>query len=333
MSLNPYDELRNKWKQANLAPLWESPTAHRPPPPPDRPLHWGWPTLRPLLEGAMQITSPEAVERRVLLLVNDQPRTPDDEATVRTLSAAIQMLLPGERARPHRHTMNALRFVLEGTGATTLVDGKACHMEEGDLILTPAWTWHEHQHEGDAPALWLDVLDVPIHLWLGTVAFQPGPINDAPHTFPDAAFCSPNILPVGEYHAPHSPVFRYPYADALRAMAHAPQAADGSRRVRYANPLTGGPAMNLIDASMIELTVGRPTSPLMSNSNTVCCVVEGEGRSSIGETVVNWGPKDIFTLPQHNRVVHEAASPVARMLMVSDRDALQRLGILSENPL
>ena len=91
--------------------------------------------------------------------------------------------------------------------------------------------------------------------------------------------------------------------------------------------------MNLIDASMIELTVGRPTSPLMSNSNTVCCVVEGEGRSSIGETVVNWGPKDIFTLPQHNRVVHEAASPMARMLMVSDRDALQRLGILSETPL
>ena len=98
----------------------------------------------------------------------------DHEAT---LSAAIQILLPGESARPHRHSMNALRFVLEGRGGVTVVNGKECHMEFGDLILTPAWTWHEHIHRGNEPMIWLDALDVPLHLYLGTAEFQPGPVN------------------------------------------------------------------------------------------------------------------------------------------------------------
>src|SRR5690242_9797375 len=91
------DDVRRAWKAARLVPLWESPTAHKPPPPPDPALHWSWSALRPLLEQAMAVTSPEAVERRVMSLVTDHPRTAEDEATARTLSAAIQMLLPGER--------------------------------------------------------------------------------------------------------------------------------------------------------------------------------------------------------------------------------------------
>ena len=38
----------------------------------------------------------------------------------------------------------------------------------------------------------------------------------------------------------YSPVVRYPYATAAAAVAVAPPARDGSRRVRYVNPLTGG---------------------------------------------------------------------------------------------
>ncbi len=326
-----YAELRQAWKAANLSPLWESTTAHKPPPRPDPALHWGWDHLRPLLESAMKVTSPEAVERRVLLLVTPHPRDADDEATARTLAAGIQMLLPGERARPHRHTMNALRFVLEGSGATTLVDGKACPMDVGDLILTPAWTWHEHQHTGTEPTMWLDVLDVPLHLWLGNVAFQPGPINDAPVTTPDAAFSAANVVPVMQaVGAPHSPVFRYPYADAVRALRHAPVLDDGTRQVRYANPLTGGSAMCLMDALLMQIEKGRPSRPVLTNSNSVFCVTEGEGESQIGGKTIRWRPKDIFSVPQHNPCRHTAFSETARLLRVSDRDALNRLGILKE---
>lgn len=331
MTQNDDNAVRQRWRKANLSPLWESPTAHKPPPPPDPAVHWAWSDLRPLLGEAMSLTSPEVVERRVLSLVNPHPRTSEDEATARTLSAAIQMLLPKERARPHRHTMNALRFVLEGRGATTLVDGKACPMEDGDLILTPAWTWHEHVHEGTDPVIWLDVLDVPLHLWLGAVEFQPGPINDQPHTLPDEAFASPNMLPIVDgYSRPHSPVFRYPYADAVKAVASAPAAADGSRRIRYANPLNGQGAMCLLDAVLLQIETGRQTSGFKTNSNAVCCVVEGEGQSRVGDAIVQWRAKDIFSIPQHNAVEHLATSAHARLLIVSDRDAFQRLGLLKE---
>ena len=52
----------------------------------------------------------------------------------------------GETAPPHRHSGNALRFVMEGNGAETIVNGKTCVMNERDLILTPLWSWHAHQH-------------------------------------------------------------------------------------------------------------------------------------------------------------------------------------------
>ena len=153
MSAAPHDisDVRKAWKEANLAPLWENAKAHRPAPPPDAGYLWSWDKIRPLITAAIEVASPEAVERRVLQLVPPIPECQDEQQTSRTLAANIQILLPGEKARPHRHTMNALRFVLEGSGASTIVDGKPCPMEEGDLILTPAWTWHEHVHQGKRP--------------------------------------------------------------------------------------------------------------------------------------------------------------------------------------
>src|SRR5499427_2524674 len=192
-------EVRKAWKEANLAPLWENAKARRPAPPPDAAYLWSWDKIRPLISAAIAVASPEVVERRVLQLVPPIAEHRDEQQTSRTLSANIQILLPGEKARPHRHTMNALRFVLEGSGATTIVDGKPCAMEEGDLVLTPAWTWHEHVHEGTAPIIWLDALDVPLHHYMGTAAFQPGPVGETPDTVPDGAFAVASVVPDTEY--------------------------------------------------------------------------------------------------------------------------------------
>ncbi len=176
------DELRRAWKDAAMAPLWENKFAHRPPPLPEASYLWSWQQIRPLISGAIKVASPEAIERRVLQLIPPGADEHEWRQTTKTICANLQVLLPGEKARPHRHSMNALRFVLEGSGATTIVDGKPCRMDEGDLVLTPAWTWHEHVHEGTVPIIWLDVLDVPMHHYLGTGAFQPGPVGEPPET-------------------------------------------------------------------------------------------------------------------------------------------------------
>ena len=107
MSAAPHDisDVRKAWKEANLAPLWENAKAHRPAPPPDASYLWSWDKIRPLITAAIKVASPEAVERRVLQLVPPIPKCQEEQQTSRTLAANIQILLPGEKARPHRHTM------------------------------------------------------------------------------------------------------------------------------------------------------------------------------------------------------------------------------------
>ena len=320
-----------QWRSHNLVPLWLSPTAHRPPAPPQEAHLWEWSKTRPLLEKAFDATSPEVVERRVLQYLTPYSQSPDDEYTVGTMLACVQCLLPGETARPHRHSMGALRFVLEGSGATTHVNGKPCPMEYGDLILTPAWCWHEHHHDGDVPVLWLDALDVPLHPYLGTGRFQTPPVVDMPETMPDAALSAAGFLPAGALpDASHSPVFRYPYVEARRALASTPAASDGSRTIRYTNPVTGGQAQPLLDCTMIALERGKETTRRRSNSSACCVVVAGSGRSQIGNKVIEWNEKDFFTIPQGNFASHVASSDEAHLFLLSDRDVMQRLGILTE---
>jgi gentisate 1,2-dioxygenase len=67
-----------------------------------------------------------------------------------------------DRAR-HRHSQSAIRFIVEGEGAYTAVDGERVAMLPGDFIVTPAWTWHDHGHPGAGdPVVWLDGLDIPL---------------------------------------------------------------------------------------------------------------------------------------------------------------------------
>lgn len=329
-SLNTED-IRRQWHGAHLAPLWESPNAHKPL---DSvvPSHiWHWSDTRPLIELAFQQTSPAAVQRRVLQMLSPQASSVADEHTCGNVLAAYQCLLPGETARPHRHTMNALRFMLEGSGAVTLVDGKECLMAYGDLVLTPGMTWHEHRHDGAEPVVWLDVLDVPLHMYMGSAIFQPGPIDPPPVTMPDAAFASAGIVPcVAHGRTDHSPVFRYAYGDAIHALQQAPISPDGLRRVRYVNPLNGQNALALLDSSMVQLDADRPSLPMKTNANLVVAVVEGQGESQVGEKTLQWQKRDVFTVPQHNWTRHRAIGGEARFFVVSDADVLRRLNLLTE---
>ena len=322
-----YDDIRAAWRAANLHPLWENAAAHRvrdggPPP-----VHWPWKRIRPLVDDAMKVATPAAIERRVLTLTDSAG---ESGATTTNLTTALQILLPGERARPHRHTMNALRFVIEGRGASTIVDGKDCPMAEGDLVITPGWTWHEHVHRGSAPIIWLDALDAPLHRYLGTDVFEPGPTHDVPEVADDAAYAFANIVPELGGDAPaFSPVFRYPWAAARDAVRAAPKGKDGARRVRYVNPLTGGSTMPLMDCYLMEIDKGSETIRFRTTANAVCLVCEGSGATRVGEDTVSWNAHDVFSLPHGNWITHRA-NETATLFIVSDRDALRRLDLLKE---
>src|SRR5262249_35642061 len=161
--------------------LWEvlRGTLTREPPRREVPYLWPWQRVRPELLRAGELVSTAEAERRVLMFVN--PSNPARMGATASLYAAVQLILPGETARAHRHSPAALRFVMEGHGAFTCVNGEKIAMAPGDLVLTPPWVWHDHGNEGDEPVMWLDGLDIPLLLGLQCMFFEefPGDVQPA----------------------------------------------------------------------------------------------------------------------------------------------------------
>ena len=171
-SAPPQDEFHAAMIRADTVALWEWNDARSNEPSQSEPaFHWRWQDVEPLFDQAVAATDTNASERRVVNLKN--PALPADYIAATTnINCSFQILVPGEKVRPHRHNMNALRFVVEGEGAATIVDGKSCPMEIGDLIITPAMTWHEHVHEGtEGRVVWMDSLDAPFVRHLRCVHF------------------------------------------------------------------------------------------------------------------------------------------------------------------
>src|SRR3954471_7522301 len=164
----------------NLTPLWEVLHALVPQKPntPCAPALWKYADVRPfLLRAGEAITAEEAV-RRVLILENPQLR--GQSAVTQSLYAGLQLILPGEVAPSHRHTQSALRFIVEGSGAYTAVDGERTTMHPGDFIITPSWTFHDHGSEADGPVVWLDGLDIRIVQTFGAQFHEPFPEDVQP---------------------------------------------------------------------------------------------------------------------------------------------------------
>lgn len=322
--------------ESHLFPLWEMSTLHqRGEPRPALSCHWRWHSLEPLIGHAVRETNTHSAERRVLLLGNPAFENPAAHPHVTpVLQVGIQTLMPGESARPHRHTPNALRFVLEGgEQVVTIVDGKACPMERGDVILTPAFTWHSHYNDGGARSVWVDVLDSQLSAYLDAGFFEPAAAlsGDMPATVADSAFVEPGLAPVlaDGVASAYSQRFRFPWTSTVAALAAAPTQEDGSASVRLVNPDGRGLAMPHMDCRMVRL--GRePTRGTRSTAAAVCVVATGSGISMLGGQELRWQPNDIFTLPQWTWTRHRAESDDAVLFIVSDREVLRRLDLLRE---
>ncbi|MFM0101141.1 cupin domain-containing protein [Paraburkholderia nemoris] len=335
--MNEYGKLLARMDELDTAPLWElyMKIASREPRCADKPMHWQWDKLSDLIETAGREVSLETAERRVILFSN--PAFAPKVVTTTNLQAGFQILEPGESARPHRHSASALRFIMSSKGGATLVNGQRCPMVPGDLITNPAWCWHEHVNDTDERIVWFDGLDVPFVQYLDGFFFEEGPEN---LTFPqdasalaDASLVSGGFVPDPPgVQVPFSPLYRYSGQHALNALAAMPIAADGSKRMRYVNPLTGGAIMPTLDCYMLALSGLSQTRASRSTSSAVCLVVEGEGRSNIGGTTIEWKKNDVFTIPHWHWTTHKAASAGenARLFLMTDRDMLAKLHLLTE---
>lgn len=289
-----------------------------------QPMHWRWEQLHDYLMRSGDLITVNDAGRRTVQLMNPGITGPR-QWTTHTLQMSFQLVLPGEVATAHRHTMNAIRFVVEGGGTFTTVEGESFLMEPGDLILTPGWTWHDHLNESEEPIIWIDGLDVPLVFAL------------------NGAF-------IEEYSAPQQPVKRM-----VRTVADGTEGPDGStwyfkgpaveqqlrEMARAANlgegvvyeyrHRDGRPTLPTMLCGMHLLRAGETTTAVRRTSVGVYHVVKGSGKTVVGETTFQWEQGDAFVVPNWTWHVHENRSPGdAILFFMSDQPLLEPIGLYRE---
>lgn len=330
-------EFYDRIARHDLTPLWEvlGTLVPQRPATPCVPALWKYRDVRPYLLESGELISAAEAERRVLILEN--PGLRGASSITHSLYAGLQLILPGEIAPSHRHTQSALRFVVEGTGAYTAVDGERVTMHPGDFILTPSWTWHDHGNPGPEPVVWLDGLDIPMVAFFDSGFMERYSRETQPVTRAEGdsqARYAANLLPL-EYSRQSltTPVFCYPYARTRGALEQLRRGGDWhpchGLKLQYANPASGGYPMPTIGAFIQLLPEGFRGKPYRSTDGTVYCAVEGRGRSRIEGRTFEWEGNDVFVVPSWSRVQHEADTD-AVLFSFSDRPAQKALGLWRE---
>ena len=331
-------EFYSRLEAKNTAPLWESLARLFPlePRPSCLPVLWNYSDdIRPLLLEAGRLITAKEATRRVLVLEN--PGIRGTSQITQSLYAGIQMILPGEIAPTHRHTASAIRFIIEGSGGYTAVDGERTTMHPGDFILTPSWTFHDHGNPGDSPCIWMDGLDFPLVNMLDAAFAENYPEEMQPVTKNEGDSqirYGANMLPV-DYIPPRrsSPIFNYPYSRTREALdglyRNGPLHPSHGIKMQYVDPSTGGYPMAAIGAFMQLLPAGFSGAAYRCTDSTIYSVVEGRGRTRAGDIQLEWKERDIFVAPSWYPVSHEAHTE-AVLFSFSDRPAQKALGLWRE---
>ncbi|MFM2371562.1 MAG: gentisate 1,2-dioxygenase [Pseudomonadota bacterium] len=324
----------------SLTPLWESLHALVTPEPvsPAVPWRWSFGEVRDFLMRAGDIISAEQAERRVLIMEN--PGIPGQSAITPSLYAGLQLILPGEVAPCHRHTQNALRFVMEGSGAFTALDGEKAVMEPFDLVLTPSGQWHDHGNQTDQPMIWLDGLDIPTVRLFDASFAERLDVAAHPETAPPGdtlARYGHNLRPLrgsaADRRPANRPLFHYRYADWRPALDALAASADIDAHVGHAleflNPADGGAVLSTISAHVRLLPAGFETRARQSTDGTVFVVVEGEGTLLLGDKEIPLNPRDIVVVPSW--VPHRFHARHDTVLFAySDKASQQKLDLYRE---
>ena len=293
--------------EASLQPLWEMHgLLTSEPNPKTLPFRWRAAELFKLAARSGEVISIDrGGDRRVMAMAN--PGLGGAPYISTTLWAAVQCLMPGETAPPHRHSPAALRFILDGDGVYTAVDGDPVRMSRGDLILTPAWAFHDHHNPGHSTMIWLDVLDLPIVEFLESIFFEVGEQqawqrNPPPSVAERRYGLGPGLLAAGPRTpaatSAHSPLVVYRWAEtdsALHALLEVDRSPEAT--VRYSDPTRAGDVMPTLRCDASRVVAGASTTPRRQTGSRVAAVLNGNGCAVIGDHEFDIDTGDVFVVP------------------------------------
>ena len=306
-------ELYQGFKDNHLNPLWTQTGNLMPmhPMPQAVPYVWKWSTLLPLAERAGDLVPVgRGGERRAIGLAN--PGLGGKAYVSPTMWAAIQYLGPRENAPEHRHSQNAFRFVVEGEGVWTVVNGDPVRMSRGDLLLTPGWCFHGHHNISDKPMAWIDGLDIPFSFQNDVGFFEFGADKVSGNSTPDFSrserlWCHPGIRPASAAeNTAASPIGAYRWEHTDRALSEQLALEDegypgtlepGNAAIRFTNPTTGGDVMPTFRCEFHRLRPGTETAERREVGSSVFQVFDGTGAVVLDGTTHKLEKGDMFVVP------------------------------------
>ncbi len=321
------------WTVANKIEPWEPVST-------SIPMLWRYRDLREDVLRALDLVTPEQAGRRVVYLEN--PGRSDVVAAVGWLYSGLQVMAPGECASSHRHSASALRFIMEGEGAFTNVDGHKLTLGRNDFVLTPNGTWHEHGvAENGTVCIWQDGLDIPLMNALETNFYEVHPQLNQAVSFPvddtTSIWAGSGLQPQGAgWNKRYSPMLKYEWAPTYEALSSLSKVSDGSPYdgiiMDYVNPATGGSVMPTIGAQMQMLRPGERTKAHRQTGCFVYQCAKGSGWSIINGKRFDWQERDIFVVPAW--MYHEHANGSERddacLFAFHDLPVMHALGLYRE---
>jgi gentisate 1,2-dioxygenase len=303
---------------------------------------WSGSDIYPILQRAGELVEPSDEEQRRAITLHNPTNRPMTTAT-HTVSAAVQMVLPGETAPAHRHTMAAIRFVMKGDGAITFIDGEGCSMHPGDLILTPGWTFHGHINRTDGPMIWMDALDVPLIgvLKVGLYEEYPDQLHPATKPIDDSLhrYAGSFLRPVADRsRSPISPLLSFPWAQSERALHSMAKLGEVTPfddvAFQYTNPSTGGHVLPTIGCWIQMLRPGVHTKAHRHSTVSVYQVFKGQGSTIVDGVQIDWEAGDFIAIPPYawHEHVNRLPDEEAVLFSVNDNPVHEALNLYREDP-
>lgn len=323
------EALRRDMTDQHLIPLWEleAEIMGLVPNPRTQAWLWRWQDCYAIAERAGRLVPIDrGGDRRAVALAN--PGQGGLPYATSTLWAAIQWLNGREVAPAHRHTSQAIRFIIDGAGSYSTVEGDKVFLERGDLVLTPPWMWHDHGSESDERAVWMDALDIPLTNFLDASFFEPYP--EERQAVSQALNGSVLKYGVGQLRpawepeaAEYPPLMAYKWADTERALTNLAQvAADPFDDValEFLHPHTGGPVMKTFGCAIQLLRSGVRTQAHRHTGSWIYLAFEGRGETVIDGVRFAWEPGDMFVVPSWATHEHINTSAEERAILFAVHD-------------
>lgn len=336
------------WEASKFKPRPDQPTE---PTSNVKPHIWRWADVGPAVLECGELIGlgqgAKKAERRVLVLSN--PGLNGQYAVTNTFFADLQLIKPGEAAPSHRHTTTAARFIFEGHGGWTTVEGERADLEPGDFVINPQWAWHDHGNDGPDDFVFLDVLDIPLMTNLASATWDFDYVKATgdkektiqklvhPKNYSQSVYNTPGMVPkfVQGTRRDHSPLIGYKWRTVkanLQRLRNDPASRYDGVIMEFTNPETGDSVGPTTSVCAQMLRPDERTLAHRENTSTVYICVEGNGVSEIGGTRIEWTKNDIFVVPSWTWHSHAnlSKSEDAFLYAASDAPVIRKLGMWRE---